>query len=158
MIKYSTSPIDETYTRMHIFLKSHFFYTNRPTVRSTQRNRKRFENTPQNGWRPGPDDSGEKMCKKTNSLWEECSRNQQQRKKWIGALIGLKVNILMLNRLKTFFNEVFFFPSDVKISFSLFQKPWSHFPLSVVTRRRRRFSKLAPAWIILKFSTGGNQA
>ena len=109
MIKYSTSPIDETYTRMHIFLKSHFFYTNRPTVRSTQRNRKRFENTPQNGWRPGPDDSGEKMCKKTNSLWEECSRNQQQRKKWIGALIGLKVNILMLNRLKLFLMKYSFF-------------------------------------------------
>lgn len=26
----------------------------------------------------------------TSSLWEECSRNQQQRNKWIGALIGLK--------------------------------------------------------------------
>lgn len=143
-----------------------FFYTNRPTVRSTQRNRKRFENTPQNGWRSGPDDSGEKMCQKkrqlrvdmTNSLWIECSRYQQQRNKWIRALIGLKVNILMLNRLKTFFNAVFFFSSDVKISFSLFQKPWSHFPLSVVTSRWRRYSKLAPAWIILKFSTGGNQA
>lgn len=94
----------------------------------------------------------------TNSLWIECSRYQQQRNKWIRALIGLKVNILMLNRLKTFFNAVFFFLSDVKISFSLFQKPWSHFPLSVVTSRWRRFSKLAPAWIILKFSTGGNQA
>jgi len=59
----------------------------------------------------------------TNSLWKECSRKQQRRNNWIGELIGLKVNILTLNRLKTFFNEVFFFPSDVKISFSLFQKP-----------------------------------
>ena len=130
MIKYSTSPIDETYTRMHIFLKSHFFYSNRPTVRSTQPNRKHLKTLRRMVEGPVQTTRVKKCAKKgelrvdmTNSLWEECSRNQQQRNKWIGALIGLKVNILMLNRLKTFFNDVFFFPSDVKISFSLFQKP-----------------------------------
>lgn len=132
MIKYSTSPIDETYTRIHIFLKSHFFFTriDLPSVPLNEtanvlKTLRRMVEDPVQTTRVKKcaKKRGQLRVDMTSSLWEECSRNQQQRNKWIGALIGLKVNILMLNRLKTFFNEVFFFPSDVKISFSLFQKP-----------------------------------
>lgn len=64
-----------------------------------------------------------KKCAKRPIVFEKNAAVINSKEKVDRSAYRVKSEHFNVKPPETFFNEVFFFPSDIKISFSLFQKP-----------------------------------